>query len=346
MSLVVFRRLLAMMAGAFVLQTVAQDQMPPPPAPPPFPGMPAAAEVDPAKVLEALPEVLASYKPDQKFTRADLVKEIGPMLPMAAMKWSRMTPEQVKDELREAVPMLLNRVFILELVNEAGIKADPTKVDADLAEFAKQIGGEDRLKMVMEQRGITRDMMIQQQMIAQFVETKVMPDIKVERAEVAAFYQENQAEFSENAQVRASHILVKVERDADAATHAKAKAKAEGLLAQVKQGGDFAELAKANSDCPSKAQGGDLDYFGEDDMVPEFSAAAFKMKKDDISEVVKTDFGYHVIKVTDSKPAKVQPLDEELSTEISEAIRREKVQGVLEARLKKMQTDKEVKLLF
>ena len=106
------------------------------------------------------------------------------------------------------------------------------------------------------------------------------------------------------AQVRASHILIKPDPsivDVNEAK-AKAKAKAEKLLKQVKAGGDFAALAKENSDDPgSKAMGGDLGFFEKGTMVKEFGDAAFAMKVGQISNVVETQFGYHIIKVTDRK---------------------------------------------
>ena len=90
-------------------------------------------------------------------------------------------------------------------------------------------------------------------------------------------------------EVRASHILVKKED------------KAKWIYDQIKKGGDFEKLAKEYSDCPSKANGGDLGYFGKGQMVGEFETAAFSMKEGEISKPVKTQFGYHIIKVTGKK---------------------------------------------
>ena len=90
-------------------------------------------------------------------------------------------------------------------------------------------------------------------------------------------------------QVRASHILVKTEKEANE------------ILEQIKAGKDFAELAKKYSQCPSGKRGGDLGYFGRGRMVPEFENAAFSTPKGEVSKPVKTQFGYHIIKVTDTK---------------------------------------------
>jgi len=98
-------------------------------------------------------------------------------------------------------------------------------------------------------------------------------------------------------QIRASHILLNTRGKDESAKNA-AKIKIEDLLKQARSGADFAELARANSDCPSKSRGGDLGFFGRGQMVPEFEEAAFGLDEGQISDVVETKFGYHIIKKT------------------------------------------------
>jgi peptidyl-prolyl cis-trans isomerase D len=125
--------------------------------------------------------------------------------------------------------------------------------------------------------------------------------------EVEKYYRDNEPQYTTAEQVRASHILLKTEGKDEAAV----KAKAEALLKQVKGGADFAALAKKESeDDQSKAQGGDLDYFGRGRMVKEFEDVAFSLPTGQVSEVVKSSFGFHIIKVTDKKPEAKRSLDE------------------------------------
>ena len=125
--------------------------------------------------------------------------------------------------------------------------------------------------------------------------------------EVEKYYRDNEPQYTTAEQVRASHILLKTEGKDEAAV----KAKAEALLKQVKGGADFAALAKKESeDDQSKAQGGDLDYFGRGRMVKEFEDVAFSLPVGQVSEVVKSSFGFHIIKVTDKKPEARRSLDE------------------------------------
>ena len=113
------------------------------------------------------------------------------------------------------------------------------------------------------------------------------------------YYTENEKRYTTPQERRASHILVKAEKDAPAAERAKAKAKAEALLAEVKKNpGSFADVAKKNSDDPGSGErGGDLDFFGRGAMVKPFEDAAFALKPDEISGIVESDFGYHIIKL-------------------------------------------------
>jgi peptidyl-prolyl cis-trans isomerase D len=130
---------------------------------------------------------------------------------------------------------------------------------------------------------------------------------QVSAEDIQRYYDDNKEQYSTPEQVRASHILLKTEGKDEAAV----KKQAEDLLAKVKAGADFAKLATEYSeDDSSKVKGGDLDFFGKGRMVPEFDKAAFSMKPGEISDLVKSQFGYHIIKVTDKKAATTKPLDE------------------------------------
>ncbi|MGI4847941.1 MAG: SurA N-terminal domain-containing protein [Janthinobacterium lividum] len=134
----------------------------------------------------------------------------------------------------------------------------------------------------------------------------------VSDADIEAYYTQNKKRYSIAEQRRASHILINAPKDAPSAEKAKAKAKADALLAQLRKNpGDFAKLAKANSDDRGTAEkGGDLDFFGRDMMTKPFEDAAFKLKQGEISDVVVSDYGYHIIELTAIKPAMVPTLAE------------------------------------
>jgi len=129
--------------------------------------------------------------------------------------------------------------------------------------------------------------------------------------EIQQYYNAHQDQYTVKDQVRVRHILIAVPQGADAATDAAAKAKAENLLKQIKGGADFAALAKANSDDPgSKGQGGELGFLQHGVTVPEFDKTAFSLGVGQTSDVIKTQFGYHILQVEEKQSAHVKPIVE------------------------------------
>jgi peptidyl-prolyl cis-trans isomerase D len=140
----------------------------------------------------------------------------------------------------------------------------------------------------------------------------IKKSITLNEADLKTYFEQNQARLSGNQERRASHILINSPKGDAAAKRDEAKTKAQELLAQVRKAPDsFADVAKKNSqDTGSAANGGDLDFFGRGAMVKPFEDAVFAMKKGDISDVVESDFGYHIIKLTDVKEPKLKTFDE------------------------------------
>ena len=170
-----------------------------------------------------------------------------------------------------------------------------TVSDADVATYYDSHSAEYRRG---EQRKI-RYLLLDREQARQKV---VVPPTDVQR-----YYNDNIQQYQTPEQVRASHILLETagKNDEDV------KKRAEEILKQVKSGADFAELAKkVSEDKGSKEKGGDLDYFGRGRMVPEFEQAAFALEPGQISDLVKSQFGYHIIKVVDKKAGATRPLEE------------------------------------
>jgi peptidyl-prolyl cis-trans isomerase C len=171
------------------------------------------------------------------------------------------------------------------------------------AEFTKAL---EARKMSPEQlRTDTRvQLTIEKLLAAHVAEAAVTTD-----AEARAFYDKNPDKFKQDDKVRASHILLKVDPKAPAASRKEAQGRIAGLLKRARSGEDFAQLATKHSQDGSAQQGGDLGYFDRREMVPAFSDVAFKLKPGEISDVVTTDFGYHIIKVTDKRAATTIPYE-------------------------------------
>ena len=153
--------------------------------------------------------------------------------------------------------------------------------------------------------------------VESFLKKKVEVESKVSDEDMKKFYEQNKDKFKSGEQIKASHILVKTEKEA------------KELLGKLKAGGNFEELAKKSSVDSSSAKGGDLGWFGKGSMVPAFEKAALALKEGQTSEVVKSDFGFHIIKLTGKRPAGIRPF-EEVKEQIKGAIMPTKQQEVFQ----------------
>lgn len=215
-----------------------------------------------------------------------------------------LVAETLLDQQIKAANIVVTDEQVLAAIAAQGAKRNPPVTVEQFKEMVSAQGG--KFEEVTDQYKVN---MARQQ----FLEAQWTGKIDVNDAAAQTYYDANPDQFKSEEQARASHILIKTDV-ADAndpnAVKATAKAEAEKLLAQLKEGADFAELAKAHSDCPSSAQGGDLGSFGRGRMVPEFEKAAFAMQPGEMSDIVETQFGYHIIKVTERQEAAVAPFEE------------------------------------
>ena len=265
---------------------------------------------EPNTPAETVPDSIAVTVNGVDIPESLIETQVNSQLKKMAAQMPPTFLEQYKKQLRQQV---LEKMIIEQLLDER-VKAEKIAVtDKDVTNQLKEIASQQKpplsledFKALVEAYGKSFDQLKQQirkglsyQILLQ---SKFADRINVTEDDARKYYSENAKQIE---QVRASHILIKpdtIEPGADPnEAKAKAKAKAESLLRQIKSGADFAELAKANSSCPSSAKGGDLDFFKRDRMVPAFAKAAFKLKVGQVSDIVETKFGYHIIKVTDRK---------------------------------------------
>jgi len=278
-------------------QTPAQGQKPAeqPPAPP----KPMPAE---------LPDVLARVN-GQPVTRTDferLIKNVemgrGPI------------PAEKRDEvMRAALDQLITYTVLKQEAATRKLAVADTDVDAQVAEMQKQFPSEAEFTKALAARNTTvaqlkadarADMGINKMMEAEVAGAAAATD-----ADAKDFYDKNPDKFKQPESIRASHILVMAGKEADEPAKKAARTKIDGVLKRARAGEDFAALAKENSQDGSAAQGGDLGFFPHGQMVPEFDQAAFALKPGEISEVVTTQFGYHIIKLTEKKDASMVPFE-------------------------------------
>ena len=226
----------------------------------------------------------------------------------------------------------LEQLVSAELLYQAAAKVEFADLDKQID--AKVTQGKARFKDEQEFKKAIKDLEMDEKdlrdytrrdlLISRFVETAFVAKTSVSEAEIRSFYDKNPDKFKRDETVKASHILIGVDGAASADDKKKAREKAEKLRKELAGGADFAALAKGNSTCPSSQQGGDLGFFGKGQMVPPFETAAFALKPGEISEVVETQFGYHIIKLTERKPAATTDYNE-VKAKIEEFLKGQKV---------------------
>ena len=221
-----------------------------------------------------------------------------------------MTMEEVKKNLpkleEKALEQAVGAKLLLDQAAKLDVPVSAADVDAEVAKVVAQVGGEDNYRKALAAQGVTEEQFRKEiekgAKVNKLVEQACSSVAEPTDDEVAAFYAAHRDEYVAPEQVLCQHILVKGSGDA---ALDKIKAIRERI---VEEGADFAEEAKKHSDCPSGAQGGSLGWFGRGMMVPEFDKAAFEMKKGEVSGVVATQFGYHIIYKADHRGGGQQTL--------------------------------------
>ena len=257
------------------------------------------------------------------------------------------------DQQKEFEKQALTQLVSAELLYQAGQKLEikdlDKQVDDKLAQGkAKFTSAEDFTKamkdMDMGEKDL-RDYTRRDLIITNFIEKTIAPTVKVSEEDARKFYEQNADKFTRPETVKASHILLGVDEKAGAEEKKKAREKAEKLRKELAGGADFAALAKANSTCPSSQQGGDLGYFAKGQMVPAFEKAAFALKPGEISDVVETQFGYHIIKLTDKKAAEKVDF-KETRPRIEEYLKNQKVGAAVNDYLTEARKSAKIELLL
>ncbi|MCB1089027.1 MAG: peptidylprolyl isomerase, partial [Verrucomicrobiae bacterium] len=223
-------------------------------------------------------------------------------------------PEGLALRYKESIlKQLIDREILQQAIQKQNIQVDPAALDAEFEEYKKMFRTDENFDRYLKSSEVTIDQ-IKDNIRHNLAVTALLEKdggLAVTPEEIKAYYDENKARYEVKEQVRASHILFKVEKKDDAAADAEAKAKADAVYKEaIKKGADFAELAKKHSQGPTAPRGGDLSFFTRGRMVPAFEDVAFKLKEGEISQPVKTQFGWHIIKVTEKKEGRDRPFEE------------------------------------
>jgi peptidyl-prolyl cis-trans isomerase C len=215
---------------------------------------------------------------------------------------------------KQSVEYAINRILLEDAIKKLDIKSDVKKIDEQMDYYRKNFVSDEAYQADLAKRGLTVDQLrreIEVGMRAEELFNRRTASLKPPgEKDIQAFYDNNKERFMQPERVRASHILITVNKDDTDAVRAQKRAEAKRILGDLKKGADFADEARKYSNCPSKDRGGDLGYFERGSMVPEFETVAFALKVGQLSDVVETKFGYHIIKVAEHQQPKEIPFDQ------------------------------------
>jgi len=327
--IVPFLVLLVLAACSRSVPAAASSESAAPQASPPV--APAAVPAESAKPVPAqLPDVVARVNGDA-ISKADLERAVAELEARAGQP----LPADQRDRIvRGVLDQLIGYRLLLQESLARKIAVPEAEIEARLAQIRSQFPSEEAFTQTLELRKMTLARLRADAREGIQIDTMLKTDLAAKTAvtpeQVSEFYEKNPSEFQQRERVRASHILIRVPENADAATREQARARAVDVLKAVNAGNDFADIAKHVSEDPGSApNGGDLGYFERGQMVGPFEQAAFSLAPAQTSELVESSFGYHIIRVADKQAPRTIPL----------ADVRPQIQQYLEGQSREQQTE-------
>lgn len=327
--------LCALLVPVFALTTACSDDPKPPakptaPAPtdgaaagkkddkkPADPAKPADAKADGDKKADAKP--VKSTGPVAKvngveITRKDYDEQVGELKKRFAMFGGNIPEAQLARFKKKIVERMVDDELVKQEIAKANITVTDDEVNKEFDTYKSRTpGGPENFTKFLERSGMSVDN-IKADIKRRLALKKFLNkdgSLNVGDAEMQEYYKKNEKRFEVKERVKARHILIKMDKSADAAAQKEAKKQIDAIYKEArKKGTDFAELAKAKSQGPSGPRGGDLGWFGRGKMVKEFETTAFGMKAGEVSKPIKTQFGWHVMKVEEREAAGQKKFDD------------------------------------
>lgn len=307
---------------------------------------PAAGDKAPAAKVEmpALPDGPIAKVNGVEVSKDEFQRKFEKMT-RAFTRRGKEIPPGLAHRYRESIlKQLIDKELLNQKIKAGNVKIDEAALAKEFEDYKKMFRTDDNFQRYLKSSEITPDQIkdnIRHTLaVKQLLKTE--GTLSVEDKDIKEYYETNKKRYEVKEQVRASHILLKVDKKADDKAKAAVKKKADevhGLA--TKKGADFAALAREHSQGPTASRGGDLSFFTKGRMVPEFEKVAFTMKANDISKPVLTQFGWHIIKVTDKKEGRQRPFAE-VKESIAKLLQNKKSRRAKAALLKKLKEEGKV----
>ena len=268
-----------------------------------------------------------------EITRTKVSAQVDHMINQRGMNSGGITQPAVYEQLQqEVVERLITQELLWQEAQRREVVVSDSDVDEQLAKMKSSFDNEQAFLFQIQAGGFTesayREDIRQQRSVQNMISAELAREVTVSDEEIGAFYKENIEQMTLPEAIRARHILVKAAADDESAKEV-AREKISAIEQELQDGADFATLATERSEAPSAPKGGDLGFFGRGQMVAPFEDAAFALQAGEISEVVETQFGYHIIKLEERREAQTVPV-EEAAERISAYLTQNKLQEAVE----------------
>jgi peptidyl-prolyl cis-trans isomerase C len=275
------------------------------------------------------PEATVAIVNDIPITEADVTLEVKRIQFQAKAMQKPLDQSMMLSMREKVIDSLINRELLLQQSKAKGITTNESDIDNSIDQIKRRLEAGQSFESLLVEMGISmkamRTQVGQASAIQKLLEADVYPQATVSEKEARIFFDNNPQYFKKPEEVKASHILIQVTPDASDEEKMAAREKIEDIQNKIAAEEDFADLARQYSEGPSGVNGGDLGYFDRKKMVKPFSDAAFELKPGQVSNIVETRFGYHLIKVYD-KRAKSTYVFEDIKGRLGEILQQQKIQ--------------------
>ena len=345
--LIVFLAGVAVQADVISQQSNAQQQEPA--QKPPVKQEPAEEKIPPAAPNALFPALVARVNGKAILGR-DLEQRIREeLLSIGSPEWKNLREDYRQELVSRQMTSLVGSELLYQHASALPIKATDAEVQAEFDQVMKGAGSDAALNMELASRGMERADLrkeLEKTLVVQkFIRDNIDKKITVTPAEMSEYYSKNTEEFRHPDVIRTSHILISIPQKATPEQEAAARQRAEAILVRVRKGEDFAKLARENSMDASASGGGDIGFVEKGQLDPAYENAAWSMTIGQTSGLIRTSFGYHIIKVADKKKAGVASL-EEAKEELTAFLIDRKRSAELDKLIKELRSKAQISILI
>ena len=257
--------------------------------------------------------------------------------------------EQVSLIRREVLESMIRRELLYQTARKSGIKPDENAINKDINSLKQQFSGETEYKNELSRRGINEEVlrarMIRNSLVQKYMDKEFTDKVNVTDKEIQDYYQKNIDLFKQPFQMRVNQIFIQSDSKGGDSRKKELRSKAEKILKNLKDDQDFADLAREYSDGPTKNKGGDLGYLRKGQLEKRFESKVLALKKGEITDIIETEYGFHIFKVTDIKPETILAY-ENVKEKVKKFLVDEKTKQEADEYARKLREKTDVKILL